>query len=302
MASHLPPHIPQRRPGRYKPRAWVYLSETEPPTPPSLDYFEHDLRRVPPVKRHVTTDVKRGHVADLRSLKIVPLDVLFEIFSNLHPLDLLHLARTSKRLRAILMSRSSISIWRAALANVERLPFCPSDLTETQYVDLLFGEHCHFCLATNAHQIFWACRVRCCNKCVNKYFVPEYVLAKFFPQCLQLRRLNAIFPYALFPGPGRYKAGRIMYYLPVAEEYIREFEIISHSETAVAQWTAQKALEQAARIKHARLCEAWIRHWYYPQSQDHNLVIIFFLSILLVVFWKDKLLEFMAPSPPIFIR
>ncbi|KAF9468003.1 hypothetical protein BDZ94DRAFT_1133081, partial [Collybia nuda] len=73
----------------------------------------------------------------------MPLDILFEIFGHLHPLDVLHLARTSRGLRTILMSRSSLSVWVSAFSNVRGLPFCPSDMSEPQYANLAFDEHCH---------------------------------------------------------------------------------------------------------------------------------------------------------------
>jgi len=65
-----------------------------------------------------------------------------QIFSLLEPLDVLRLARTTKALRNVLMSRTAMSIWKQALSNDE-LPKCPDDLTEPQYANLAFSEHCH---------------------------------------------------------------------------------------------------------------------------------------------------------------
>ena len=55
---------------------------------------------------------------------------------------MLHLARTTKDLRAILMKRSSISIWKRARSHFDDLPDCPDDLSEPQYAELLFGKAC----------------------------------------------------------------------------------------------------------------------------------------------------------------
>jgi hypothetical protein len=98
----------------------------------------------------------------LKRLTEVPLDILFEvrggffvslalielgqIFSHLHPLDLLHLARTTQAFRALLMRRSATSVWKATIANIEGLPVCPPDLNEPQYVNLAFDDHCHVSL------------------------------------------------------------------------------------------------------------------------------------------------------------
>jgi len=64
----------------------------------------------------------------------------------LRPLDVLNLSRATKTLRAILMNRSSIVVWKNARANVARLPECPDDLTEPQYAELVFGKNCFVCV------------------------------------------------------------------------------------------------------------------------------------------------------------
>jgi hypothetical protein len=70
-----------------------------------------------------------------------------QIFGNLYPLDVLHLARSTKALRAILMRRSAVSVWKAAFLNVPKLPPLPRDMTEPEYANLAFSRHCHvrFC-------------------------------------------------------------------------------------------------------------------------------------------------------------
>jgi hypothetical protein len=59
------------------------------------------------------------------------------------PLDLLHVARTTKGFRCLLMHRSAVAVWRAALANVPDFPPCPPDLSEPAYANLAFDGHCH---------------------------------------------------------------------------------------------------------------------------------------------------------------
>lgn len=70
----------------------------------------------------------------------------------MHPYDLLKLARTTKTLRNILMSRSAITIWRTALQNVANtgLPEVPPDLTEPEFVNLAFDPYCHVCVSFDA--------------------------------------------------------------------------------------------------------------------------------------------------------
>lgn len=46
-------------------------------------------------------------------------------------------------MRGILMRPSATSVWKEALAQVDGLPGCPSDLTEPQWAHLLFDAYCH---------------------------------------------------------------------------------------------------------------------------------------------------------------
>ncbi|KAF8186012.1 hypothetical protein BJ912DRAFT_852529 [Pholiota molesta] len=123
--------------------------------------------------------------AKLGLLPSVPLDVLFEIFSHLAPLDLLRLARTTKELRKLLLHRSSTFVWKAALSNVEGLPACPEDMSLPCWTNLVFDHHCQVwainitnrllficictqnCLTNNVKKCDFALRVRYCKKCAN---------------------------------------------------------------------------------------------------------------------------------------
>ncbi|KAG2041834.1 hypothetical protein BDR03DRAFT_855543 [Suillus americanus] len=85
----------------------------------------------------------RARRGGLSLLPTMSLDVLFEIFGFLKPLDLLSLARTSKAFRNLLMRKSNVFIWRASRSLIPNLPECPPDLSEPQYACLAFDPHCH---------------------------------------------------------------------------------------------------------------------------------------------------------------
>jgi hypothetical protein len=72
-----------------------------------------------------------------------------QIFSLLYPLDVIRLARTTKALRGILMSRSAITVWKTAFTREPDLPDMPNDMNEPQWANLAFSNHCHasHCLA-----------------------------------------------------------------------------------------------------------------------------------------------------------
>ncbi|RPD58225.1 hypothetical protein L227DRAFT_191411 [Lentinus tigrinus ALCF2SS1-6] len=98
-------------------------------------------------------------------LPSIPLDVFFEIASNLHPLELLRCSRTSKTLRSMLLSLRSRSLWQRALEAIPQLPPCPVDMSEVFFTALLFDDYCFACGAECAHAVDYALRVRLCHPC-----------------------------------------------------------------------------------------------------------------------------------------
>lgn len=62
---------------------------------------------------------------DLRMICTMPLDILYEIFEHLHPIDLYHISRTNRSFQDILRSPSSNSIWWTAYERENEIPRCP---------------------------------------------------------------------------------------------------------------------------------------------------------------------------------
>ena len=116
-----------------------------------------DDRKSKPKSRRVA----RGKKQPVKCTLDMPLDIINEvnicsfvctnhvlkdelqIFSHLEPLDLLHLARTTKLFRNYLMSRRSALLWKTAQRNLDCLSDCPPYLSEPAYAELMFGLQCH---------------------------------------------------------------------------------------------------------------------------------------------------------------
>lgn len=120
----------------------------------------------------------------------LPLEVLFEIFCYLHPLDLVYLTRASKLFRSFLLNRRKAkSIWTGALKRIDRLPQCPSYLSEPAYSNLLFWPFCHRC-DSSCDVIQWELRIRCCNGCASAMLVDREMLPSNVERfCLDARQL-----------------------------------------------------------------------------------------------------------------
>ncbi|KAH9988593.1 hypothetical protein BJV77DRAFT_1020843 [Russula vinacea] len=129
------------------------------------------------------TGVSRRIQGRLQNMLSLPFDVLFLIFSELGPMDLVNLARTNKALRQVLMSRKSIWVWLVARRNAgaTKVPDPPDDMSEPAWALLLFGPAvCSQCSTKNIHRVDFALRRRLCTVCRKNFLVPAI---KFRYQC-----------------------------------------------------------------------------------------------------------------------
>ncbi|RDB27364.1 hypothetical protein Hypma_004481 [Hypsizygus marmoreus] len=76
---------------------------------------------------------------DLSCLLRQPPEIVFEVFGHVHPLDLYHLARSTKALRSLVMTRNSSWLWEVVFERNPAVPPCPPELSFPRWTDLLFG-------------------------------------------------------------------------------------------------------------------------------------------------------------------
>ncbi|KAE9410789.1 hypothetical protein BT96DRAFT_969103 [Gymnopus androsaceus JB14] len=202
----------------------------------------------------------RGKFGLLQRLaKDVPLDVIFEVFMHLNPSDLLSLARTSKTLRNMLMSKSSASIWRATRANMPTLPPLPDDLSEPQYAHLLFSEYCHICLnKRRTLSTLWSLRVRAClmsNECPMNMSIQFELVASLD---VDSRVKDVLLPFMYFKG-GVFRSGPVSYHASsAARKYKAEFDAIQDADEQESWLARMKEVRQQA-LEHQILRSNWMR-------------------------------------------
>ena len=111
---------------------------------------------------------KRRKTAKLSMLPDMPIDILYEvrgffcircfltrrgsqIFSLVHPRDLMRISWTSKILNQFLTSKSSRHVWQASFEGIPEgekpPPPCPPEITEMGYAKLMYGQCCTVCLS-----------------------------------------------------------------------------------------------------------------------------------------------------------
>jgi len=118
-----------------------------------------------------------------------------QIFSLLHPRDLLRISWTAKILNRFLTSKSSRHVWLASFKTIpknEEPPPCPSGMSEMAYVNLLYGPRCMVCVSApnrlaqlsdwgvqncarpNPYTSAWTVLLRLCKTCAEEMYVLHF--------------------------------------------------------------------------------------------------------------------------------
>ncbi|KAL0952056.1 hypothetical protein HGRIS_008694 [Hohenbuehelia grisea] len=217
-------------------------------------------------KRVVRSD-SSGHLggtrrrAKLSCLPELPWDALLEIFGHLAPLDVLHLARTSKALRRVLMSKSSTSVWLCSFAAVPDVPPCPPDMTLPSYANLLFDTHCHVCLQRNIRNVDYFLRVRLCKKC-TKTNLSSIVHYK------DQTPLNDAIKHSI-PFSEWYLDKPTVCFVPAKNKFT---EVYSKAEGDTTALLDQCKADTDKRWEHASKCITWAKSL--AQARDDELAIV----------------------------
>ncbi|KAJ7665462.1 hypothetical protein DFH06DRAFT_1470714 [Mycena polygramma] len=190
-------------------------------------------------------NAKKGRLAGLLDIS---LDVVFEIFGHLQPLDVLRLSRTSKEFRTMLMHKSAISIWRSSLANVvPELPPCPPHMNEPQWISLVFDATCQVCQKI-ARKVEWRLYVRLCSKCAKSHLACRQV----FPIAQDGLDLSELIPVR----PDDKKPYKKVYFVEEFKKMTTVYGLFTDPEEKKKFVQRRRELKQTLS-EHSKLCLAW---------------------------------------------
>ncbi|KAF8828951.1 hypothetical protein HHX47_DHR3001101 [Lentinula edodes] len=235
-------------------------SEEDAPRPEKRPRISGNASKSPKKNKRVKVPSKfrrvHGKFALLQPLVTsFPLEIVYEIFCHLNPPDILSLARTSKKLREILMSKSSENIWRAARENVEGgLPPLPSDLNEPQFAHLIFDLYCHVCNQPwRCDNVLWRFRLRCCRNCEKSF--PLYKWNDLYAILYPFISFD-ILPKEKVKGISGRNCEDMVYDGQVALKFKAQYVSFQSDEERLA-WVTRKRNERKEIEQHARQSEAW---------------------------------------------
>ncbi|KAJ8073129.1 hypothetical protein PM082_019997 [Marasmius tenuissimus] len=199
-------------------------------------------------KRPAKRVKRKGSLTPMHDM---PIETVYEIFSQCEPYDLLRLARTSRKLREMLMTRSSSWVWKRARQNLG-VPDPTPEMSEPKLAHLLFDKHCHICGCNVQQGLLFPVAMRCCRTCEKENFVfledtvslpgslldtlPHYKIFNEFPSAFSDDSdSDSDFDSDLMP-MFRYVSYRFL--LPEAEDIIKEYQLLPESEAKL--WLAER--------------------------------------------------------------
>ncbi|RDB27250.1 hypothetical protein Hypma_004519 [Hypsizygus marmoreus] len=101
----------------------------------------------------------------------LPLDLIFEIFGYLHPLDIFHISQTTKSLRNVVLVRSAQSLWKTAYKRHRDVPRCPPSMSEPAWTALIFSAM--LCEECGQYRVLtdFALRTSLCDSCMDSCYM-----------------------------------------------------------------------------------------------------------------------------------
>ncbi|KAL1754822.1 hypothetical protein FB107DRAFT_263016 [Schizophyllum commune] len=191
----------------------------------------------------------------------MPCDILYEIFGCLHPLDLLHLSRATKALRAILLSRSATSVWKRSFSSVEDAPSIPDDISIPHLSSLMFESACQYCLSRTTN-VDWECRARVCKKCVDKHYLTEREKFEFLCNNKSVYGgIRSVLPDPITFGDGGSRTKTIRFPRSTFQEYVAEYSRLvataNAGGAALEAWLKSKKEYLDMITEHAAECRIW---------------------------------------------
>ncbi|OSC97151.1 hypothetical protein PYCCODRAFT_1190763 [Trametes coccinea BRFM310] len=214
------------------------------------------------VTRRATGRTVRGRRGSLKDLPEMPIDILTEIFSYLHPNDLLNLVRTNKAFCGFLLDPLNVRMWRICREGAEDIPPPPPFLNEPAFAHLLFAPFCHGCGKGPVQKVIWTWFTRYCRQCleVKRGYIQSYPpFLRGVPdrEMLVEREKYSDFLSLIDPNDGHYHYQRWnKYHQPQLEQFLAQWNAAESSEARKELYEKQETLVVEMR-KHERILENW---------------------------------------------
>ncbi|KAF5368995.1 hypothetical protein D9758_002847 [Tetrapyrgos nigripes] len=163
--------------------------------PESEDYEEKDAssskytrpgrkrvatKDVNPVSRKLAKSERKKRLDLGKFFDSIPTELQWRIFECCDPKGLLSLSYTNKEFRSLLKDTPD-SVWKVVRGNAGMPELEARDITERQYITLVFNKYCHSCGQKNVQHINYANCSRLCAECRSETYCSPAFLFRMPP-------------------------------------------------------------------------------------------------------------------------
>ncbi|KAJ8701695.1 hypothetical protein PTI98_000455 [Pleurotus ostreatus] len=132
-----------------------------------------------------TSSTTSRRMAPESALRALPVEIIYDILSRLHPADLLHFSRVSHGTHGVILSRSAEHVWRESFAHMGFHYRTPT-LSLPNLASIIFEERCSYCGIYTDRDPLHELGLRLCGGCQDTLVAPGNKILKTFkrfPEC-----------------------------------------------------------------------------------------------------------------------
>ncbi|KAF5315850.1 hypothetical protein D9611_005055 [Ephemerocybe angulata] len=181
-------------------------------------------------KLRTAPDTIRKLACNLNGIFELPTELLYDVLELAHPIDLLHLSRSNKAFRKLILSKRSEHVWKSAYDNYSELHPPPDQVSPPKWTAMMFDDaRCDFCGNPGALLDF-AMEEHYCDSCIPKYLVEQHDMHSYITENYPPRILDYL--YQLLPATYRQAGGKYQtYYESENNAKYRKKEVMAMIET-----------------------------------------------------------------------
>ncbi|KAL1742581.1 hypothetical protein HDZ31DRAFT_65851 [Schizophyllum fasciatum] len=212
-----------------------------------------------------------GKISKLLSM---PMDILYETFKFLEPLDLLTISQTNKLLRETILSPHALSVWIGSRKHTG-CPDPPPDNSEAWWANLVFGKkRCQICNCPSIMSVDWQLLMRVCTTCKKKNLLSPTKFKKEY-------RINdsSVLDLVLYTNVGGgshghatgtryYWKGDIEYMFKTIASYLKDGLQDPQAKQAYDDFRNRRIAHVAAIETHAPVWATWDNNRYWGNHRD----------------------------------
>ncbi|KAH9919309.1 uncharacterized protein B0H18DRAFT_1028262 [Fomitopsis serialis] len=196
----------------------------------------------------------------LSGLPALPLEIIFELFASLKPVDLANLAQTNGAFRATLTSPQASIVWKAARKRTANAPDCPPLVSEVPWARFIYGSfECLKCGRPGIRNLDFALMRHVCGVCKGR-LVDARTLRKEMPSVDPV--VLELLPHTTFFDLRFYWPADVRAIAKIYGGYKRNVESqMAGAKKMLQEYRKERRKHVQEVLEHAKKCQAWLKEF-----------------------------------------